>query len=52
MPKLRKQNHDEQRNQTTTTNNYYIKKFVRLKTKLNNKVKIETDKTETKQGNL
>ena len=44
---------DEQQNQTTTTatttNINYIKKFTSiLKTKLNNKVKIVSDKTEAK----
>ena len=42
---------DEQQNQTTTNINY-IKKFVRFKTKLNNKVQIASDKSETKQNNL
>ena len=50
---IKKASQDEQQNQTTTTNINYIKKFMSvLKTKLNNKVKIDSDETETKQNNL
>ena len=46
---IKKTGQDEQQNQTTTTNNEYIKKFKSvLKNKINNKVKIASDKTETK----
>ena len=46
---IKKTGQDEQQNQTTTTNINYIKKFITiLKTKLNNKVKIVSDKTEAK----
>ena len=48
---IKKTSQAKQQNQTKTTNNNYIKKFDRLK-KLNNKVKIASDKTETKQNNL
>ena len=46
-----KASQNEQQNQTTTTTNInYIKKFMSLlKTKLNNKVNIPSDKPETKQ---
>ena len=43
---------DERQNQTLTNINY-IKKFMSvLKNKINNKVKIASDKTENKQNNL
>ena len=46
---IKKAGQDQQQNQTTTTNINYIKKFTSvLKTKLNNKVKIVSDKTEAK----
>ena len=42
---IKKASEDERQNQTTTTNINYIKKFTSvLKTKLNNKVKIESEK--------
>ena len=44
---IKKAGQDEQQNQTTTTNINYIKKFMSvLKTKLYNKLKIVSDKTE------
>ena len=50
---IKKASEDEQQNQTTTTKIDYIKKFMSiLKTKLNNIVKIASDKTENKQNNL
>ena len=52
---IKKASEDERQNQTTTTTNInYIKKiYVRFKkTKLNNKVKIASDKTENKQNDL
>ena len=50
---IKKESEDERQNQTTTTNINYIKKFMSvLKTKLNNKVKIASDKTETKQNKV
>ena len=50
---IKKASQDEQQNRTTTRKISYIKKFVRCKkTKLNNKVKIASDKTETKQNKL
>ena len=50
---IKKASEDEHQNQTTTNINY-IKNFVRFKkkTKLNHKVNILSDKTETKQNNL
>ena len=49
---INKESQDEQQDQSTTNNNY-IKNFMCvLKTKLNNKVKIVSAKTETKQNNL
>ena len=43
---IKKASKDERRNQTTTTNINYIKKFMSvIKRKLNNKVKIASDKT-------
>ena len=48
---IRKASEDEQQNQATTTNINYIKKFMSvLKNKINNKVKIASDKTENKQS--
>ena len=50
---IKKASKDEPQIQTTTTNINYIKKFMSvLKTKLNNKVKIASAKTEDKQNNL
>ena len=51
---IKKASQDEQQNQTTaTTKNNYTKNFISvLKTKLNNKVKIPSDKTDIKQNNL
>ena len=50
---IKKVDQDEQQNKTTTTNINYIKNFMSvLKTKLNIKVKIVSDETETKQNNL
>ena len=50
---IKKAGQDEQQNQTTTTNNNYIKNlFPSEKTNLNNKIKIASDKTETKQNDL
>ena len=51
---IKKASQDEQQNQTTaTTKINYIKNFMSvLKTKLNNKVKIPSDKTDIKQNNL
>ena len=47
---IKKASEDERQNQTTTTNTNYIKKLMSvLKTKLNNKVKIASDKTENEQ---
>ena len=48
---IKKASQDEQQNQTTaTTKINYIKNFMSvLKTKLNNKGKIPSDKTDTKQ---
>ena len=48
---IKKASKDERQNQTTITNINHIKKFMSvLKTKLNNKVKIASDKTENKQS--
>ena len=48
---IKKKSLDEQQNQTTTTTNInYIKNF--KKTKVNNNVKIASDKTEIKEKNL
>ena len=45
---IRKASRDEQQNQTTTSNINYIKKLMSvLKTKVNNKVKIASDRTKT-----
>ena len=51
---IKKASEDERQNQTTTTTNINSnKKFISvLKKKLNNKVKIASDKTENKQSNL
>ena len=50
---IKKASEDERQNQTTTTNINYIKKFMSvLKTKLNNKGKIASDKNENKQNNF
>ena len=50
---IKKASKDERQDQTTTTNINYIKKFMSvLKTKLNNKVKIASDRTENKQKKL
>ena len=51
---IKKTSEDERQNQTTLTNINYIKKiYLRVKkTKLNNKVKIASDKTENKQNNF
>ena len=47
---IKKASEKERQNQTTTNINY-IKKFMSvLKKKLNNKVKIASDKTESKQS--
>ena len=43
---------DEIQNQRTTTNTNYIQNFISIKKKLNNKVKIASDKTETQETNL
>ena len=49
---IRKASEDERQNQTTTTNINYLKKFMSvLKTRLKNKVKIASDKTEKKTIN-
>ena len=46
---FKKVSQDEQQNQTTTTDINYIKNFMSvLKKKLNDEVKIASDKTETK----
>ena len=50
---IKKPSQDEQQNQTTTTtNNDYIQNFMPILKKLINKVKIASDKTETKQNIL
>ena len=50
---IKKTSEDKRQNQTTTTNFNYIKKFMSvLKSKLNNKVKIRSDKTVNKENNL
>ena len=47
---IKKAIQDEQQNQTTTTKKNYIKNFMSvLKTKYKNKVKIASDKFETKK---
>ena len=49
---INKTSQDEEQNQTTTNNNY-IKKIMSVKkAKLNNKVIIASDKSETKQNKL
>ena len=49
---IKKASQDEQQNQTTTTTNInYIQNLCPFK-KINNKVRIESDTTETKQNNL
>ena len=50
---IKKASQDKQQNQTTTTKINDIKNFITvLKTKLNNKVKMASDKTDIKQKNF
>ena len=51
---IKKARRDEQQNQTTATNISYIRNFtsIFLKKYIINKVKIESDKTESEQNNL
>ena len=50
---IKKASKNKRQNQTTTTNTNYIKNIMSVlkKTKLKNKVKIASDKTENKQNN-
>ena len=49
---IKKVRQGEQKNQTTTTNNNYIQIFMSILKKLNKKVKIMSNKTETEINNL
>ena len=50
---IKKASQDQQQNQTTiTTNINYIQNFVHLKKKLTNKIKIASDKSESKRNNV
>ena len=49
---IKKAGQDEQHNQTTITNINYIQNFMSIKKKLNNKLRIASDKNESKQNNL
>ena len=51
-PITKKASQDEEQNQIITTNINYIQNFVHSRKKLNNKVKMASDKTGTRQNDL